>query len=284
MIICTTIDQLRNQVREARTQGAKIGLVPTMGALHEGHGALIRTSAEHGDFTVVSVFVNPTQFAPTEDLDQYPRNLESDICLAQNCGAKVLFHPTAAQMYPGAAPTWVEAMGSVTQVLCGQSRPIHFRGVTTVVAKLFNIVKPDYAYFGQKDAQQVQVLKKMVQDLFFDLELVVVPIVREPDGLAKSSRNVYLSPEQRAAAPILHDSLVLAQQQWAEGLRNAAELEQAVTAKIQTSPLAKIDYVKIYALPELTECTQPMQGANLLALAVYFGNTRLIDNIVLEDK
>ena len=283
MKICKSIVEVRTAVQKARTEGRNIGLVPTMGALHEGHGKLISSSASRGDFTIVSVFVNPTQFGPNEDLDAYPRTLEADAALAERCGAEVVFCPSVAEMYPSENPTWVEVTGDITKILCGASRPIHFRGVTTVVSKLFNIVKPDRAYFGQKDAQQVQVLKKMTRDLLFDVQLVVVPIVRESDGLAKSSRNVYLNEAQRAAAVVLHQSLQLALQSWQAGERHREAILKVVVEHLQSEPLACMEYAELRQLPDLQECEPVLDmGGYLLALAVRFGSCRLIDNIVLE--
>ena len=204
MKLVKTVAELQAIVKEVKRSGRTIGLVPTMGALHEGHASLIRAAHAENDFTIVSDFVNPTQFGPTEDLDAYPRTLDHDCELAEAMGADVLFAPSPKEMYPSKDMTWVEVTGDITKVLCGRTRPIHFRGVATVVSKLFNLAQPDKAYFGQKDAQQAQVLKRMVKDLFFPLEIRVMPIVREEDGLAKSSRNVYLSPEERKAAVILN--------------------------------------------------------------------------------
>ena len=283
MVICKTVQEIRALLRAARNCGQSVGLVPTMGALHEGHASLIAASTKQNDLTVVSVFVNPTQFAPHEDLDKYPRTLAADAELAAAYGAQVIFSPEPQEMYPTTAPTWVEVTGSVTAVLCGQSRPIHFRGVTTVVAKLFNIVQPDRAYFGQKDAQQVQVIKKMVQDLMFSTEIVVMPIVREADGLAKSSRNIYLSATERRAGLVLSTALKIAEQAYRCGERRSEVLLELIDRHIRAEPLARVDYVAIHSLPELSDCGAELVGSNLLALAVYIGNTRLIDNIVLED-
>lgn len=284
MKLVHTVRELRQEIAAAKAQGLSIGLVPTMGALHEGHASLIAAAHAENDFVVVSVFVNPTQFAPNEDLDAYPRTLEADCLLAEKMGADVVFAPSAKEMYPSEDATWVEVTGDVTKVLCGRSRPIHFRGVTTVVSKLFNLAQPDRAYFGQKDAQQVEVLKRMVKDLFFNLELRVMPIVREADGLAKSSRNTYLSAEERAAALVLSRSLRSAGEFFAGGERDREKIIAAVQAEISAEPLAVIDYVEIYALPELRDAGAVLHGSNLLAVAVKFGSTRLIDNIVLEDK
>ena len=196
MKLCRTTAELREEIALAKAAGKTIGLVPTMGALHEGHASLIKAAAMENELVVVSVFVNPTQFGPNEDLDAYPRTLDADCKLAESCGADIVFAPTPAEMYPSEDMTWVEVTGDITKVLCGRTRPIHFRGVTTVVAKLFNLAQPDHAYFGQKDAQQAEVLKRMVKDLFFNVKLRIMPIVREADGLAKSSRNTYLSKQQ----------------------------------------------------------------------------------------
>ena len=284
MILCKTVAELRNEIASAKAAGKTIGLVPTMGALHEGHASLVKTANQENDVVVVSVFVNPTQFGPTEDLDSYPRTLDADCKLAEAQGADIVFAPSPKEMYPSEDMTWVEVTGDVTKVLCGRSRPIHFRGVTTVVSKLFNLAQPDRAYFGQKDAQQVQVLKRMVKDLFFNLQLRIMPIVREADGLAKSSRNTYLSAEERQAGLILSKSLKHAKELFAAGERDPQKLVAATTALIKTEPMADIDYVEIYQMPDLNACQSPMQGENLLALAVRFGTTRLIDNTILEVK
>ena len=284
MILCKTVAELRSEIASAKAAGKTIGLVPTMGALHEGHASLVKAANQENDVVVVSVFVNPTQFGPTEDLDSYPRTLDADCKLAEAQGADIVFAPSPKEMYPSEDMTWVEVTGDVTKVLCGRSRPIHFRGVTTVVSKLFNLAQPDRAYFGQKDAQQVQVLKRMVKDLFFNLQLRIMPIVREADGLAKSSRNTYLSAEERQAGLILSKSLKHAKELFAAGERDPQKLVAATTALIKTEPMADIDYVEIYQMPDLNACQTPMQGENLLALAVRFGTTRLIDNTILEVK
>lgn len=282
MQICTSILQIKALLSKARSAGKTVGLVPTMGALHAGHGSLIKNCSLENDLTVVSIFVNPTQFSPNEDLDKYPRTFEADVKLAAENGAQIIFHPQVLELYPAATPTWVEVTGPITKVMCGRSRPIHFRGVTTVVCKLFNIIQPTRAYFGQKDAQQVSILKKMVHDLMFDLEIVVVPILREQDGLALSSRNIYLSVQERRAALILSHSLQVAQASFLNGERDPKIILQLILATLASEPLAVIDYVELAQLPDLNPCNKPMQGANLLALAVCFGKTRLIDNIILE--
>ena len=284
MKLIKTVAELRDDVALIKSKNETIGLVPTMGALHEGHGSLIAAANKENDCVIVSVFVNPTQFAPNEDLDAYPRTLEADCVLAEKMGADIVFAPSPKEMYPSEDDTWVEVTGDITKVLCGRSRPIHFRGVTTVVTKLFNLAQPDRAYFGQKDAQQVEVLKRMVKDLFFNIQLRIMPIVREKDGLAKSSRNTYLSNEERSAALVLNSSLSVAKKLFQQGERNKDALISAVIAGIKAEPLSDIDYVEIYALPELKPVTNPLQGSNLLAVAVKFGTTRLIDNVVLEEK
>lgn len=284
MKLVKTVAELREEIAAAKLAGKTIGLVPTMGALHEGHASLIKAANMENDFVVVSVFVNPTQFGPNEDLEAYPRTLDADCKLAESIGADIVFAPSAKEMYPSEDMTWVEVTGNVTKVLCGRSRPIHFRGVTTVVSKLFNLAQPDRAYFGQKDAQQVEVLKRMVKDLFFNLQLRIMPIVREADGLAKSSRNTYLSASEHEAALVLSRSLKKAQKRFAAGERDAAVLTEAVRAEIAAEPMSDIDYVEIYRLPELQPVDGPLTGSNLLAVAVKFGTTRLIDNVILEEK
>lgn len=281
MKLVKTVAELQAIVKEVKRSGRTIGLVPTMGALHEGHASLIRAAHAENDFTIVSDFVNPTQFGPTEDLDAYPRTLDHDCELAEAMGADVLFAPSPKEMYPSKDMTWVEVTGDITKVLCGRTRPIHFRGVATVVSKLFNLAQPDKAYFGQKDAQQAQVLKRMVKDLFFPLEIRVMPIVREEDGLAKSSRNVYLNPEERKAAVILNRALKKAEAAFAAGERNSAKLVALTADMIRTEPMSNIDYVEMYQLPELTKAEAEITTDHLLAVAVKFGTTRLIDNVVL---
>ena len=281
MKLVKTVAELQAIVKEVKRSGRTIGLVPTMGALHEGHASLIRAAHAENDFTIVSDFVNPTQFGPTEDLDAYPRTLDHDCELAEAMGADVLFAPSPKEIYPSKDMTWVEVTGDITKVLCGRTRPIHFRGVATVVSKLFNLAQPDKAYFGQKDAQQAQVLKRMVKDLFFPLEIRVMPIVREEDGLAKSSRNVYLNPEERKAAVILNRALKKAEAAFAAGERNSAKLVALTADMIRTEPVSNIDYVEMYQLPELTEAEAEITTDHLLAVAVIFGTTRLIDNVVL---
>lgn len=284
MILCQNVAELKNLVANFKQDGKSIGLVPTMGALHEGHASLIKAAHAENDITIVSVFVNPTQFGPNEDYAAYPRTLEKDCTVAENAGADVVFAPKKEDLYPNKDMTWVEVTGDITKVLCGRTRPIHFRGVTTVITKLFNLTMPNRAYFGLKDAQQTQVLQRMVDDLFFNVNLRIMPIVREADGLAKSSRNVYLSPEERKAALILSKSLKHAQDLFLHGERNSAKIVDAVTQMIKSEPLSDIDYVEMYKLPGLLPVDEVISGKVLLALAVKFGTTRLIDNVILEDK
>jgi len=284
VILCKTVAALQQEVKTAKNTNKTIGLVPTMGALHTGHASLIDAANKENDVVIVSIFVNPTQFGPNEDLESYPRTLEADCILAEKMGADIVFAPTPKEMYPSKDMTWVEVCGDITKVLCGATRPIHFRGVTTIVSKLFNLTQPDKAYFGQKDAQQVQVLTRMVKDLFLPVELRIMPIIREQDGLAKSSRNTYLSQKERVAALVLSKSLKNAEQLFANGQLNAQKIVEETTCMIKSEPLAQIDYVKIYAMPELTPIDGLLSGRNLLALAVKFGKTRLIDNTILEVK
>ena len=285
MKLCKTVAELREEITLAKAAGKTIGLVPTMGALHEGHASLIKAAAMENELVVVSVFVNPTQFGPNEDLDAYPRTLEADCKLAEGMSADIVFAPTPAEMYPSEDMTWVEVTGDITKVLCGRTRPIHFRGVTTVVSKLFNLAQPDHAYFGQKDAQQAEVIKRMVKDLFFNVQLRIMPIVREADGLAKSSRNTYLSKAERAAAVVLSSSLETAQTLFDAGERDSKKLVDGVKKLIGDEPMADIDYVEMYALPGLKPVPEVLtEGQYLLAVAVKFGSTRLIDNVILEVK
>jgi len=266
--------QLRQQLAEP------VGLVPTMGYLHEGHLALVRRARRENPSVIVSIFVNPTQFSPEEDFNRYPRDPQRDLALLEKERADIVFIPSQAEMYPAQFNSWIE-VGKITERLEGASRSGHFTGVATVCAKLFNIIQPTKAYFGQKDAQQLVVIKKMVADLNMNLEIVTVPTVREPDGLAMSSRNTYLNPEQRQAATVLYQSLSLAQKLWLQGETDAGKLRRQMTDLIQKQPLANIDYVSIAnaeTLDELDTVTPPA----LVSLAVKIGTTRLIDNVVLE--
>lgn len=281
MELCRTIDEVRGAVRAARAAGRTIGCVPTMGALHEGHAALIDASVGDGHFTVVTIFVNPTQFGPNEDFARYPRTPEQDLQLCAAHGAAAVFMPPVAEMYPRDALTTV-SVARLADWLCGASRPGHFAGVCTVVTKLFHIVLPDAAYFGQKDAQQAAIIRRMARDLDFPVEIVVRPTVREPDGLAKSSRNVYLTPEQREQAPSLHGALQHAARLIAEGQTDAAAIVQAMRADLrERAPDGEVDYVAIVDPDELQPVEQ-VAGPVLIALAVRFGRTRLIDNILVD--
>lgn len=284
MILCQDVAKLRELVANFKQENKSIGLVPTMGALHEGHASLINASEKENDITIVSVFVNPAQFGPNEDYEAYPRTLENDCIVAQNAGADIVFAPKNKDLYPNEDMTWVEVTGDITKVLCGRTRPIHFRGVTTVVSKLFNLSRADRAYFGLKDAQQTEVLRRMVDDLFFNIELRIMPIVREADGLAKSSRNTYLSPEERKSALILSKSLKLAKEAFTNGQRDVEAILNLVKDTIQSEKTSQIDYVEMYKLPGLKPVENKIKGRVLLALAVKFGTTRLIDNVILEDK
>jgi len=279
MKVFHTIPEIRNFVRRAREAGKTVGLVPTMGYLHDGHLELIRRASEKCGTVVVSIFVNPTQFGPGEDYERYPRDLERDVRLAGQAGADAIFNPPVEEMYPPGYCTYVE-VERLTEVLCGRSRPGHFRGVATVVTKLFNIVQPDAAFFGQKDAQQALVIRRMVADLNISVEVVTVPTVREPDGLAMSSRNVYLNGQERRAAAVLYKSLCLAKDAYEKGTRRASELRRLVWETIEREPLAHIDYVEIYTYPELMP-VEEITGPVLLAIAVKIGRARLIDNAVL---
>ena len=274
------IAEMKELVSKVKRQGKTIGFVPTIGYLHEGHLTLMRKAAEKTDFVVASIFVNPLQFGVGEDFEDYPRDLERDIRLAESAGVSLMFTPGVNEMYPSGYGTTVE-VGNLTDKLCGRSRPGHFRGVTTVVTKLFNIVEPDIAFFGQKDAQQAAVLKKMAADLNMNLEIEVVPIVRETDGLAMSSRNKYLAPEERKAALVLSKGLELARNLVGAGARNTVDLKREITNFIIREPRARIDYVEILSFPGLKE-TENMDGRVIIALAVFIGDTRLIDNMVLE--
>ena len=279
MKIVSTIEEVRAQVKEWKKEGKTIGFVPTMGYLHEGHMSLIDAAGEN-DKVVVSIFVNPMQFGPTEDLASYPRDLEHDAKLCEEHGVDLIFHPTPEEMYGVQFYSYVD-MDVLTKELCGLSRPVHFRGVCTVVTKLFNIVTPDRAYFGQKDAQQLAVIKRMVKDLNMPLTITGCPIIREEDGLAKSSRNTYLSPEERKAALVLSRSIFLGKEMVEKGERDCKRILAAMTEEIEKEPLAKIDYVKIVDLDTMQQVEKIDRGI-LAAIAVYIGKTRLIDNFMYE--
>lgn len=278
--IVHTIEEVRTQVKEWRKNVESVGLVPTMGYLHEGHQSLIKKSVEQNDKTVVSVFVNPMQFAPTEDLESYPRDLNADAELCTETGADLIFNPEPEEMYKNGFCSFVDMIGPTAE-LCGKSRPIHFRGVCTVVSKLFNIVQPDRAYFGQKDAQQLAVIKRMVLDLNVPIEIVGCPIIREDDGLAKSSRNTYLNDEERKAALILSKTIFMGKKLVEDGLTDAKELVRLMKENIETEPLAKIDYVEVVDFNDIS-IKDEISDNTLVAMAVYIGKTRLIDNFIVE--
>jgi len=278
MKVISTVAEFK-EVRR-KIQGT-VGFVPTMGYLHAGHLFLARRAKTENDVSVVSIFVNPTQFGPKEDFARYPRDPERDLALLERERTDLVLMPRVEEMYPPGISTWVD-VENVTKTLEGAARPGHFRGVATVVAKLFNIVEPAKAYFGQKDAQQVVVIKKMVTDLNMNLEVVVVPTQREPDGLAMSSRNVYLNPEERQAAVVLWRSMNLAKGLWQKGERDAKKLRNEMVALIKEEPLARIDYVSMADPKTLDELSQ-IKGSALVSMAVYVGKTRLIDNMTLSD-
>jgi pantoate--beta-alanine ligase len=282
MIMIETIRAMRTAVRNFRTVGQTVGFVPTMGSLHEGHLSLVRASKANMERTVVSVFVNPIQFGPNEDLDRYPRDLARDRALLDREGVDVLFHPAREEMIPEGFGTWVEVRG-LQDRLCGRSRPGHFAGVCTIVLKLFDIVRPDAAFFGRKDAQQATIVRRMARDLNLDLEVKVLPTVRERDGLAMSSRNAYLTAEERAAAPVLYRSLERAREMVEAGERDAGRVADAAREAIGAEPLARVEYVEVVDPDELLPLER-IEGEALIALAVHFGRTRLIDNVLTGPK
>ena len=265
--------------KEARRSGKRIGFVPTMGALHAGHISLVRAARAQSDVVVASIFVNPTQFGPNEDFSKYPRTFDADCALLEKEQTDYVFHPSVEEMYPKGATTWVAVEG-LSEKLDGRSRPGHFRGVTTVVAKLFNIVQPDMAFFGQKDAAQVAIIRKMVRDLDMDVEIVVCPIVREADGLAMSSRNAYLSPEQRRCAAVLHRALMRLQMLMDRGEASSSTLIAAGRQVMAEEPAAKLDYFEIVN-PETLDPVGEISGGALIAVAAWVGSTRLIDNMLV---
>lgn len=280
MEITGKIDKVRRKVKEWRKQGLSVGLVPTMGYLHEGHKSLIDRAVAENDRVVVSDFVNPIQFGAGEDLATYPRDIEADKRLCGQAGAHLIFHPQPAEMYAPDFSTYVE-MQEVSEGLCGKTRPTHFRGVCTVVCKLFHIVMPDRAYFGQKDAQQLAVIRRMVRDLDMDIQIVGCPIIREPDGLAKSSRNTYLNEEERKAALVLSKAVFHGQDMMEKGERDAGTILSSMKKLIEAEPLAKIDYVEMVDADTIAPLAKA-QGRVLTAMAVYIGSTRLIDNFIME--
>lgn len=280
MKIVGTVKEVREQVKEWKKQGLSVGFVPTMGYLHEGHKSLMDAARKGNDKVVVSIFVNPMQFGPTEDLATYPRDLDHDAALCESAGVDLIFHPEAEEMYEKDFCSFVDMTG-LTEGLCGKTRPIHFRGVCTVVNKFFNIVTPDRAYFGQKDGQQLAVIKRMVRDLNMDIEIVGCPIIREEDGLAKSSRNTYLSSEERKAALILSKTVALGKE-LAKTEKDANKVVEAMKKNIETEPLAKIDYVEAVDALSMAP-VEKLEGTCMLAMAVYIGKTRLIDNTLINE-
>ncbi|WP_178377775.1 pantoate--beta-alanine ligase [Clostridium sp. N3C] len=280
MMIFHRIEEVKDQINSWKKAGLSIGFVPTMGYLHEGHCSLIKRASMENDKVVVSIFVNPIQFNVKDDLDTYPRDLERDVKKVLESGGHLIFNPSVEEMYPSNFSTFIEVEG-LTDELCGRSRPGHFRGVCTVVTKLFNIVTPTRAYFGEKDAQQLAVIKRMVEDLNMDIEIIACPIVREEDGLAKSSRNVHLNPQEREAAVILSKSLLAAKDFILEGNRDSETIITYIKSILEKEPLCKIDYVEIVDSVNL----KPVEKVNkpvLIALAAFFGKTRLIDNITIN--
>jgi pantoate--beta-alanine ligase len=280
MKLVQTINEILSLSRLARSKGSKVGLVPTMGALHEGHLSLVRAARKNCDAAAVSIFVNPAQFGPTEDFAKYPRDLERDCALLEREGVDLVFAPSVEEMYPDHNTTWVTVEG-MSDRLCGKSRPGHFRGVTTVVAKLFNIVEPDIAFFGQKDAAQVAIIRRMVRDLNMPVAIEVCPIVREPDGLALSSRNSYLNATERKSALVLYRSLMRVQEEFAKGERDSAKLMAGGKQEFATEPNARLDYLEIVD-PDALDPAPSITRPSLVAIAAFVGKTRLIDNIILQ--
>lgn len=280
MRVVEKVNDVRATVKEWKAKGLKVGFVPTMGYLHEGHESLIRKASEENDRVVVSIFVNPIQFGPKEDLSTYPRDLDRDSKVCEGAGADIIFHPENEEMYFEDFSTFVD-MNGLTAGLCGKSRPTHFRGVCTVVTKLFNIVAPDRAYFGEKDAQQLAVIKRMVRDLNIDIEIIGCPIVREKDGLAKSSRNTYLSIEERNAATILNKALTLAKEKIQSGERNSKVIIKLIEEILNSEKLARVDYIEVVDSLSM-EGVERIEKSVLVAIAVFIGKTRLIDNFTYE--
>ncbi len=278
MKIIRKIKLMQEYVQKQRQAGKTIGFVPTMGALHEGHLSLIRQAAKENDIVVISIFVNPTQFGPKEDFKKYPRPMAKDLRLAKSAGADVIFNPKAEEMYPAGYQTYVE-VGKIAEGLCGASRPGHFRGVATIVAKLFNAVPADKAYFGQKDYQQTQVIKQLVKDLNISAQIVACPIIREKDGLAMSSRNQYLSPKERKSATCLYEALKIAKAMINSGIKDVSKTKKEMRNIIESNLSARVDYIEIVDAETMQSVTR-IKGKVTIALAVFIGKTRLIDNVV----
>lgn len=281
MRIITSVQEMQQFSSIEKKAGRRLGLVPTMGYLHEGHLSLVRQARMHCDLVVVSIFVNPMQFGVGEDFEEYPRDLTRDAALLEEAAADIVFAPAVKEMYPSGYSSFVEVEGEMTVKMCGASRPGHFRGVTTVVSKLFHICQPDLAFFGQKDAQQLIILEKMVRDLNFPVRIVRCPIVREPDGLAMSSRNVFLNDQERQEALVLSRSLQAAGEAVTQGERTVEKVRAVIKSIIDTSPSARIDYIEINRASDLA-VLERIEGEVLIALAVKFGSTRLIDNLIVE--
>jgi len=282
MKICHTIDEMRAARHAARREGKTVGLVPTMGALHEGHLSLVRMARAQCDLVVVSIFINPLQFGPHEDLAKYPRNFDRDRDLLEREGVEVIFAPTVEEMYPAGAITYV-TVEALSDKLCGRSRPGHFRGVTTVVSKLFHVVEPDQAFFGQKDAAQSAIIRRMVRDLNIPVQVVIGPIVRGPDGLAMSSRNAYLNASQRLSAVVLHRSLLAVQERFDRGERKVQALIEAGKQVFSEDPSVRLDYLEIVD-PETLDPVDDLSQRALVAVAAFVGKARLIDNVVLSES
>lgn len=279
MEILGTVKETRDKIKEWKAQGLSVGLVPTMGYLHEGHISLMERARKENDKVAVSIFVNPMQFGPNEDYEAYPRDLDRDAGICEAAGVDLIFHPEVSEMYGENFHGFVD-MTVLPEQLCGASRPVHFKGVQTVVSKLFHIIPADRAYFGQKDAQQLAIIRRMVMDLNFDIEIIGCPIIREEDGLAKSSRNTYLSSEERKQAVILNQSLEAAMKEIEAGETDAGRVKAVITDQLNTCPLAKIDYVEIVSFDNI-QPIETIEGSVLIAIAVYIGTTRLIDNRII---
>ncbi len=280
MIVAETAEQVRREVARWKKEGLSVGLVPTMGALHDGHASLVRAAADTSDKVIASVFVNPTQFSEGEDIESYPRDFERDCKILEQNGCSLVFHPKVKEMYPEGFSTYVELKSDMTKQLCGKSRPEHFQGVCTVVSKLFNIASPDKAFFGEKDAQQLAVIRRMSRDMSYGIEIVGCPTVRDEDGLAKSSRNSYLDAEERKAAAVIREAMKRAEIMLSENMTDVKQLKDEMKKIIAAEPLARIDYIEIVDAEMLMPVTTAKEG-DLVALAVYIGKTRLIDNFTV---